>query len=398
MTARPWVIAAACLAALGLLLRAPGLLALAAMVTGTGLISRAWAGIALRRVEVTRSLSATRVFQGEPVDFELAVRNRKLLPLAWLRIEESVPTELVTQAQQAHASSRPGRAAFVHVTSMLPYETVRFRHTLAGRRGHYRIGPARLESGDLFGLYDVNGNREATTPLVVYPPLVAPAALGVPGGQPLPGEPGGRALVPDPLRPVGIRDYRPEDSRRQIHWKATARAGALRVKVLEAVAGHTMVFVLNAATFERTWIGVRRDVQDACVEAVAALAADALRRGHAVGIAANGVAPGTGRSIRVPPGSGRGHLRQILEALAAVSTFITAPPEKLLAREARLAPWGATLVLVTPFLTDALEVQLVRIHRAGRPVGVVSINEGPAPYLAGIPVLHIARSGPESQQ
>ena len=37
----------------------------------------------------------------------------------------------------------------------------------------------------------------------------------------------------DPLRTVGVRDYHPEDSFRHLHWKATARAQQLQVRVFE---------------------------------------------------------------------------------------------------------------------------------------------------------------------
>ena len=40
-----------------------------------------------------------------------------------------------------------------------------------------------------------------------------------------------RRIVEDPLRLAGVRDYRPGDSVRHIHWKSTARQGRLQTKV-----------------------------------------------------------------------------------------------------------------------------------------------------------------------
>jgi uncharacterized protein (DUF58 family) len=183
---------------------------------------------------------------------------------------------------------------------------------------------------------------------------------------------------------MGVREYRPEDSRRQIHWKATARTGDLAVKVLEHVSQTTIMLVLNAATFEQVWIGVDRASQDAVVETAAGLARASLTEGLAVGLAANGAAPGFGRGIRVAPGRGRAQLRALLEGLAAVSSYVTVPPERLVAREARSAPWGATLVVITPVVAPALAAQMARVRRTGRPVALVAPLEAGAARIPGV--------------
>jgi uncharacterized protein (DUF58 family) len=391
MISRHWIASAAVLAGAGFVIRSPWLLALACVVAVTGLAARWWSSVALRRVEVERTLSDRAVFQDEPITLDIAVRNRKLAPVGWLRFQEYVPSELVHGAHHVSSSGRPGASVVTHVTSLLPYETVRYRHTLVGRRGHYRVGPARLESGDLFGVYETSRDLEESAPLVVYPRLGEVDALSLPAGRPLIGSPAKRAVVRDPLRPVGVREYRSGDARKQIHWKATARTGALAAKVLEEVAESTLVLVLNAATFEQVWIGVKRDEQDAAVEMTAGLADRALAAGLSVGLAVNGAIPGSGRPIRVAPRRGRDQLRRLLEALAAVSTFVTMPPEKLVALESRRASWGATLAVVTPIVTDALLAQLARVRRSGRPVALVALTSEPAGPTGGVPVFYLHR-------
>jgi hypothetical protein len=54
-------------------------------------------------------------------------------------------------------------------------------------------------------------------------------ALGLPTREPF-GRPGKvrQSLFTDPIRTQGIRDYHPRDRFRDVHWKASARAGACR--------------------------------------------------------------------------------------------------------------------------------------------------------------------------
>jgi uncharacterized protein (DUF58 family) len=81
----------------------------------------------------------------------------------------------------------------------------------------------RLRTGDLFGLVSRELDLDLTSVLVVYPRVVPVTALGLPARQPI-GERRTRSwLFEDPSRLVGVREHRPGDSLRRIHWAASAR-------------------------------------------------------------------------------------------------------------------------------------------------------------------------------
>jgi uncharacterized protein (DUF58 family) len=344
----------------------------------------------MRRLEYRRSLSSTHVFAGESVTLSMQLSNDKLLPLAWVRLADEVAEGLDYGDVPVGASSGQRRRRLVHLTALRPYERVTWRHEIkCPTRGFYLFGPARLESGDIFGLYRTARTDHESSRLVVYPAVRTLQELGFAAGEPFGGRRSDQRLFRDPLNPIGVRDYRPEDNRRQVHWKATSKLGELKVKVLEPVSQEALVIVLNAATFARAHIGIDPEIQERVITVAASLAQHAVDRGYAIGLAANGTVPGSGRPIYVPPGRNRRNLRHVLEALAAVSAFVNTPIERLLAVESRKAPWGATLVVVTAVVTAGLEAELLRLHRAGRRVALVSLDAAYASTVPGIQTTHL---------
>ena len=117
------------------------------------------------------------------------------------------------------------------------YERVRRHYRVTcGARGFHAFGPATLRTGDVFGLATQEIDIPGEDYLLVYPKIVPLERLGLPARNPFGDVPLRRQwLFEDPLRTVGVRDYRPGDSPRRLHWKATARAPgqALQVKLFE---------------------------------------------------------------------------------------------------------------------------------------------------------------------
>src|SRR5687768_7075412 len=119
-----WLWSAAFLILLGAALseRSLALLGLLTLVTAGG--AWLWARYALSHVAYTRTLDTDRIFPGEQVSMRVSIVNRKLLPLAWLDIEDQIPDRLRIVEQEVIPSGIPGMETLRITTAMRWYERV----------------------------------------------------------------------------------------------------------------------------------------------------------------------------------------------------------------------------------------------------------------------------------
>lgn len=350
-----------------------------------------WQRVAFFGVTYKRELNETRVFEGEEVTLTLRVSNRKWLPLAWLRVNDQMPLALAPQEKALSPSHIPLTGILESRASLLWNERARWvYHIPCHKRGYYPLGPAHIATGDLFGLFERALAVSKTDRLIVYPRIDALEEWGLPPKEPF-GD--ARARLPvfqDPTRIRGLRDYHPEDAPKHIHWRATARHNALKVKQYDPTINFNWVFFLNLATYEQVWKGVDSERAERAIHLTASLANFAAQQKYAFGLVANGTFPDSDQRLRVSPGRDPEQLRYVLEALAAVSYFIALPIENLLRRESATLPWGSTLIVVTALVTENLLAEILRLHDVGRRIALVSLDEAWTPQP--LPGIHVYRA------
>ena len=78
------------LVVVGAVIGAPALIGVGVIVVLVWGLRQTWTRFGLRDVSYERRLAASRVVVGEELELELTVRNRKLLPLPWLEVEDYV--------------------------------------------------------------------------------------------------------------------------------------------------------------------------------------------------------------------------------------------------------------------------------------------------------------------
>jgi uncharacterized protein (DUF58 family) len=192
----------------------------------------------------------------------------------------------------------------------------------------------------------------------------------------------------DSTRPRGVREYRPDDAPKHIHWRATARTGELQVKVYEPTITYQWVCFVNVATFAQAWQGVNPVLLERVISLAASIASFGAEHKYAVGLVANGTWPESDQRLKILPSRDPDHLRHVLEALAAVTSFVTTPIEVLLRTESPKLSWGATLVMITGVVTNELLAQMLQLRRVGRKLALLSLDEDwtPPEDLEGIVV------------
>jgi uncharacterized protein (DUF58 family) len=339
-----------------------------------------WARRSLTAVTLARHHDS-RLFLGETLDVEVEIRNQSWLPVLWLRLSDTLPSELALSQD------------FRHVISLLPRERLRLSYALRGRRrGYYRIGPLITLGGDLLGATTYEGRQVADDFVIVYPKIVHLHDLGFPSQSPFGTLSSRERVFEDPTRIQGVRDYQPGDSLRRMDWKTSARVGSLQVRRFEpAISLETAIFLnLDGAEYARR---DRLPATELGIVVAASVAVHVVERRQTVGLATNGCDPlqDSAFSAEYDPASaeggdaapvvgcaqltptlplrkGRGHLMRLLDLLARIelaSEEGAVPFLELLSRKSRELPWGSTIVAVTGREVKGLMSTLLALRRRG---------------------------------
>lgn len=368
--------------------------AFAVMLGAITLMAGWWRRNVLQDLTYQRKFHYLRGFPGETIELRVEVENRKYLPVPWLRVEDSWPAAVGPEDETIlRATHTPEYGMLVNLFALRWYERNRRTYGLLLRkRGVYRIGPARLESGDIFGIFEDRREDESYDYLTVFPESVPFGDLRLPSEDPFGDRRARRRLYEDPNRPMGVRDYRPEDEFRRVHWPATAHTGDLQVKVYQPVSAQVLVICLNVSTLPRYWEGTLPGLLEHLVKVTAALVMRGIKDGYRVGLVSNGCLAHADQPFRVPPGRSPAQLAHLLATLAGVTPLVTGAFERFLISEAPRLPYGATLMIVTGLVTPALAEALFRLKQHGRRISLLSFEHKPPPNIPGVNVFHFPYS------
>jgi uncharacterized protein (DUF58 family) len=335
--------------------REDAILILFYFLAGVAVVGQWWSHRALRAVTSSRRFPQ-RAFLDESVPIQLEIVNTGWLPLAWLRVQDDAPVDLV------------GPDTFRRAVSLGPRARAQFEYRVwAGKRGYYRLGPLRLSSGDVLGLTaDTHRPEGQPEHLIVYPRIVPLARVKLPSHSPLGTLRHTQPIFEDPSRVLNKRDYVAGDSLRQVDWKATAAAGRLQVKQFEPSIALTGVLLLNLNRAEYE-VRTRIDATELAIVIAASIADWLVEQKQSVGLITNGLDPlqPDGRARRLPARKGRAHLMQLLDVLARIQITDAPPLPQLLQQAGAHLTWGTTVVAITGRLDAPLLESLFQARRAG---------------------------------
>ena len=373
--AESWLTASGALAILGLVAGSVPLLGLGALVFGVGGMARLWARVSLEDVRFERTIVPRRAFVGERVDVLLRLVNGKRLPVPWIEVREQLPEAMPAAGAHTQPSGMPGVVFLTRDTSLGGRDALEWPFSLqAVQRGFFRVGPTRLRSGDLFGLFEREREVRRGDGIVVYPRTYTLPELGIGSMRPFGELAGGQRIFEDPVRVVGVREYMPGDPLKRIDWSATARSGRLQSRIYEPSRTQSLVVALNVATMEQAWLGFDPLLLERNVTVAASVARWAFEAGAAIGLVANGSFPDADRPIRIGGGRRPDQLALVLEALAMIAPFVTAGLADELERPGHALPSGATVVVITSLLPPELAATIGRLRVQGHAVHVIKTS------------------------
>jgi uncharacterized protein (DUF58 family) len=319
---------------LGGLLRAPSFVAFALALLLLVLLARASSRRRLARLGGRRSV-ASGAFEGEEVRVEIALENRGHAPVSLVEVADSFGAAMADRKALLDAGPlRPGR-----------------RHRLAYRTqcsrlwGVYTIGPLRVSVSDALGLFSPHRLLPDIRPFDVFPQVHAVGGFERLGARTsfAPAETttarAGRSAAY-----LGVREFRPGDDIRRVHWPATARCARPMVKEFELDLAPYFTLFLDLERDHRAGTG-RKSTLEYVVRTAASLLATAARRGDTVQLFGEGREP-----LAVPPGCGELHLACALDRLIRVRQHGALALLDLVRREQAAVPPGSAAALVAASL------------------------------------------------
>lgn len=309
-----------------------------------------WHRDCLTGVSYRRSLSQSRASFGEEVTLEVELVNDKLLPLAFLHVEDEVPAALAIPGITAPEASPFGRqrGSLVHLRPMLPYQRVRRRLPVrCTRRGLHSFGPAELRSGDPVGLRSAQRRLGAVDHLLVYPKLFTLLPEGLAARALVGDERAARRLLEDPSRVAGVREYRAGDPVRHIDWRASARTSALLVRQFEPTVTLRVALFLDIPLPRVRDAEQQADQIEFNIAVGASILAELSRRRVAAGLFSSGLVER--RQLAFAPSTSPGALPAMLDALARAGAGPRSLAEVVRAEAGRLRSGTAAVVVATDY-------------------------------------------------
>ncbi len=218
----------------------------------------------LGNAEIVRSVPR-RACQGDLIAVQISVRNagRRSLPL--MRIEDRYAAFPPTIASADRL--RTGEKAHV--------ELVKEAH----RRGVFTSGQVVLSSGAPFGFTRSRRTLDVVSDVVVVPRWAELRSFPILEPSSFPSDVlHERARTGAGQEYLGVREYRPGDPQRAVHWRTTARVGQLVVREFEEEVQSRVTLILAGQD-----VGEPPDSAfEALVSATASIGIYALNTGHPV--------------------------------------------------------------------------------------------------------------------
>jgi uncharacterized protein (DUF58 family) len=340
---------------------------------------------------------------GERVVVRVVLRNEGALPVPWVLLEDILPR----QALDMHHPRLEVKGKRLRIAMIRGGGELELKYSLkCVGRGYHQIGPLIMEGGDLFGLH--RRFRVETQPrfVLVYPRVVAMSGYELISRRPIGDVRMTHRLYEDPTRIAGVRPYETGDPLNRIHWRATARTGALHSKIHEpsTLSGVTVLLDFHQAGYPKRGEPVRSEL--AVVAAVSLVHAVCLL-GQQAGLVTNARDaaerirtegwdhdPRTRQAARatasaqevnrkleplvVPTRRGTDQLQRVRELLARAELTNGTTFAELVTETAHRLPRDATALAVLPDVSEETAIALGNLRRRGMAVSVVMVLQDEA--------------------
>ena len=219
--------------------------------------------VLIGRVSVSASFSCGKpaAEKNEPVPISVKIENKAILPLPFVEAELILPDEnSLHSSVLAVAAPLPARGTYSYGRSVsFPY------------KGEYECGVHDLYVSSLFRFFRAKKTVNKKTSV-----LVLPRRLDMePGTKRYVGETSASSNDPvsgsDSAEITEIKEYRPGDPMRNIHWKLSGKAQELMTKHFGSENGMNTAVIADGGDCFSADVTAARDMNEYCADAVCEL-------------------------------------------------------------------------------------------------------------------------------
>lgn len=265
-------------------------------------LARIWSKLGKKKVYYNFEAESKRIFPDEDFSISFQVVNKKILPI-WIKIKfDDFMTKLFDIVSEQESN-------------LLWYQKVKWNLTAKSKkRGWYLLKPSVLKIGDPFGFYEEEiDTSNKTVEIIVYPEIFNFEIPSFFKKELMGNTYDKKGLVKDPIYFSGIREYQQRKPARFINWKATARYNSLKEMVFDASTELKVIFLLDAANFEKS-----HNQFEKALSTIASIAVKLADTGFSFGIISNGKLAGKleGKYVSMLPSNSDKNLSRLLEVLA----------------------------------------------------------------------------------
>lgn len=291
---------------------------------------------------------------GDMLRASYTVRNTSRLPKLWLEVHNPTTLPVALPGQAVSLASRGEQSWSVRVP--------------LARRGHFRVDPLALRTGDPLGLFESHATVGGHSTVIVYPRVEALPGWRLPPAS-IEGSHAHPVRTPHTTpHATGIRPYAPGDAYNRIHWRSSARQAELQVKEFDLEQTADVWIFLDLEAHRHTGSGDESTLEYG-VRVAASIAARALLENRNVALTASGIRIG-----RLPPDRGPRQYQKIMQVLAAVMANGDQPLADVLVEGVNHLRRGMTAVVITPSLDRTWVRPLNGLHRRGAETVIVLLD------------------------
>lgn len=268
-----------------------------------------------RQLKADVSFVKEKVTEGETVELEEVLENRKWLPLPVVFLTFKM-SKYFKDAQENAVLSNDRYTRNELLSVMMFQRRKRRIELVCTRRGKYKIEQATLQAQSLFLDEKYIKNISCESCLTVYPGYVDAKRFV----QLIENVYGSQAMRPfmqeDPFLHRGVREYQVYDSMRNINWNATAKTGSMKVNLLETLTNQQVSVYLN---MQKESLSVHNEVLEESIRLAKTFCAFFSRKGIKSALYTNGCCEGDDEPVCVKKrDAGIAYMGQVNEALTRI--------------------------------------------------------------------------------